>query len=67
MLCLGTHCNVMLRFMFQDPPLCSSTVDALSRELQRKGSTAATPRYTLALASPGSKKWGVGGNRQLLV
>jgi hypothetical protein len=28
MLCLGMHCNVMVRFMvhaLQDPPLCSST------------------------------------------
>ncbi len=28
MLCLGMHCNVILRFMvqvLQDPPLCSST------------------------------------------
>jgi hypothetical protein len=32
MLCLGMHSNVMLRFMvqaFQNPPLCSSTVDTV--------------------------------------
>ncbi len=32
MLCLGMHSNVMHRFMvqaFQDPPLCSSTINQL--------------------------------------
>ena len=35
MLCLGMHCNVMLRFMvqaLQDPSLCTSTAFALTCE-----------------------------------
>jgi hypothetical protein len=42
MLCLGMHSNVMLRFMVQATPLCSSTVVRVDIPPQREGKAGFT-------------------------